>query len=32
MSSITCRRRAEMFFDKDECFKEYITLYNKLIK
>ena len=20
-SSITCRRRAEMFFDKDECFK-----------
>lgn len=31
-SSITCRRRAERFFDKNECFKEYITLYNELIK
>lgn len=32
ISSITCRRRAEMFFDKNECFKKYITLYNILIK
>ena len=31
-SSITCRKRAEMFFDKNECFKEYIALYNKLTK
>lgn len=32
ISSNICRRRAEMFFDKNECFKEYITLYNELIK
>lgn len=31
-SSITCSRRAEMFLYKNECFKEYITLYNELIK
>ena len=26
-----CRQRAEHMFDKDECFKEYINLYKKLL-
>lgn len=30
--SITCRRRAELYFDKNVCFEEYITLYNNLMR
>lgn len=31
-SSAECRKRAEVSFDKDKCFEEYIELYNTLIK
>lgn len=27
-----CRERAERLFDKDNCFEEYISLYNSLLK
>lgn len=27
----SCRRRAEEFFDKSKCFKEYLELYNSLL-
>lgn len=30
--SITCRRRAELYFDKNVRFEEYITLYNNLMR
>ena len=30
--SITCRRRAELCFDKNVRFEEYITLYNNLLR
>jgi len=31
LSSEACRKRAEVYFDKDKCFKQYIDLYNELI-
>lgn len=31
LSSGACRKRAELYFDKDKCFKQYIDLYNELI-
>ena len=31
LSSEACRKRAELYFDKDKCFKQYINLYNELI-
>lgn len=31
LSSADCRRRAEMLFDKNTCFEQYINLYNKLL-
>lgn len=27
-----CRRRAELYFDKDKCFDSYISLYDKILK
>lgn len=27
-----CRKRAEEYFDKDKCYKKYISLYNELLK
>lgn len=30
--SITCRRRAELYFDKNVRFEEYISLYNNLMR
>lgn len=32
LSSEACRKRAEEYFDKDQCFEEYIELYESLIK
>lgn len=32
LSSEDCRKRAEVKFDKEHCFEEYIDLYNKLLK
>jgi len=32
LSSEACRKRAEMYFDKDKCFHEYIELYNEILK
>lgn len=32
MSSEKCRARAEMYFDKDKCFRQYIELYEDLLK
>lgn len=29
---VSCRRRAEMEFDKDKCFEKYVGLYEELIK
>lgn len=31
LSSEACRRRAEEYFDKDNCFEAYLNLYNRLI-
>lgn len=31
LSYTDCRLRAEMYFDKDKCFREYIDLYESLI-
>ena len=31
LSSIACRERAELYFDKDKCFQKYLQLYNKLL-
>ena len=31
LSSDACRGRAEMFFDKDKCFEQYLALYNQLL-
>jgi putative colanic acid biosynthesis glycosyltransferase len=31
-SSYECRKRAEANFNKDNCFAQYITLFNKLLK
>lgn len=31
LSSADCRQRAEMLFDKNKCFKQYINLYNELL-
>ena len=28
-SASDCRKRAEMYFDKDKCFERYIKLYEK---
>lgn len=30
--STACRERAELFFDKDKCFEEYVRLYEKLLR
>ena len=30
--SASCRKRAEMYFDKEKCFKNYIELYNGLME
>ena len=30
--AVDCRKRAELCFDKDKCFKKYIKLYDSLIK
>ena len=30
--SIECRSRAEMYFDKDKCFEQYVSLYESLIQ
>lgn len=30
LSSVDCRKRAELLFDKDKCFEEYIRLYDTL--
>lgn len=30
-SSIDCRKRVEMYFDKNKCFEKYIKLYESLI-
>ena len=32
MSSEKCRARAEKYFDKDKCFRQYIELYEDLLK
>ena len=32
LSSDDCRKRAEMYFDKDKCFEKYIELYENLIE
>lgn len=32
LSSEDCRRRAEIYFDKDKCFEKYIELYEELLK
>jgi glycosyltransferase involved in cell wall biosynthesis len=29
--SVKCRERAEKYFDKNECYTEYLTLYQKVI-
>lgn len=31
LSSADCRKRAEVCFDKDKCFEEYIELYNRIL-
>ena len=31
LSSEDCRKRAELLFDKDKCFEQYIELYNRLL-
>lgn len=31
LSASDCRKRAEMYFDKDKCFEEYIKLYESLL-
>lgn len=31
LSSEECRKRAELYFNKDNCFKHYLNLYNDLI-
>lgn len=31
LSSVDCRNRAEEYFDKDKCFREYIKLYESLM-
>ena len=31
ISSVTCRERAEQLFNKDNCFRKYIELYNDLL-
>ena len=32
LSAVDCRKRAELYFDKDKCFEEYIKLYEHLVK
>lgn len=32
LSSLDCRIRAEMLFDKDKCFEKYINLYEELVR
>ena len=32
LSALDCRKRAERLFDKDKCYRNYIDLYNELIK
>lgn len=32
ISSVECRKRAELLFDREKCYLEYIDLYNSLIK
>ena len=29
--AVDCRKRAELFFDKDKCFEKYVRLYNQLL-
>lgn len=31
LSSADCRKRAEEQFDKDQCFEEYVELYESLL-
>lgn len=31
LSSTACRRRAELFFDKDKCVEEYVRLYEEIM-
>lgn len=32
ISTADCRKRAELHFDKDRCFEEYIEMYNRILK
>lgn len=32
ISADVCRRRAELYFDKDNCFRQYVEYYNDIIK
>ena len=32
LSAEDCRKRAEIYFDKDKCFEKYIELYEELVK
>ena len=32
LSREDCRKRAEERFDKDKCFRQYVDLYNSLLK
>lgn len=32
LSSEACRKRAELLFDKDKCFQQYVDLYEELMK
>lgn len=31
LSKEACRRRAELYFDKNKCFREYLSLYNSIL-
>lgn len=31
LSSEACRKRAEIYFDKDKCYNKYIELYNRIL-
>lgn len=32
LSSEACRKRAEVLFDKDNCFEKYVELYEELVR